>query len=244
MRSFYHAGDIGDVIYSLYVMQALGGGKLYLGERTSYEKLQPRVGITRPIFTRMVTLLKSQTYIRDLQWIAQPPFVDYDLNRFREHWLGLLPTCRTSHLLEMNCHAFKVPFVPTVAWLEAPALHVAPVVLARSFRQRNHHFPWGTVLSRYSDACVFVGTLEEHDDFVHRYGYVKHYDTPTLLRLAEVIKGSHLFIGNSSAPLAIAEALKVNVVQETSEETLEMAHTYTYRGGHTMWHKEMVWPTI
>jgi hypothetical protein len=63
--------------------------------------------------------------------------------------------------------------------------------------------------------CVFVGTKEEHHAFTAKVDMrVPFYQTNTYRELAEVIKGSDLFVGNQSFPYALAEAMKVHRVLE------------------------------
>jgi ADP-heptose:LPS heptosyltransferase len=65
---------------------------------------------------------------------------------------------------------------------------------------------------------VFVGTEEEHGNFngfcLPKFS-IPHYKTPTLLQMAQVIAGSKVFVGNQSAPLAVAHGLCHNAVVET-----------------------------
>ena len=245
MRSFYHAGDVGDLVYGLYVMKVLGGGELLLGERTTLGQLQPRVGIRRDMMLNLVGFLKSQPYVNRVQWMAQPPFVTHDLNAFRKHWLGQLPgTGRDTHLLEMHCVAFGVPFHRDYAWLESAAQRKAGVVVARSARQRNWRFPWREVVRKYKGNLVFVGTSAEYVEFMGSFGQVPRAETPTLEHLMKVIAGCDLFIGNSSAPLAVAEGLKKRVLQETSLETVERAHTRSMRANAVDWYGGMELPDV
>jgi len=246
MRSFCHAGDIGDLIYGLYVMKKLDGGKLFVGTKTDLgSQLQPREGITYEVLLALMPLLKTQGYVRGVQWMEHPPFVDYDLNNFRRHWLGQLKgTGRYTHLLEMHCKAFDVDLDWNEPWLNVPAKRVASVVIARSARQHSHRFPWKKVIEKYKGDCVFVGLEAEHSAFCNNFGLVPWFKTLHFLSLAEVINACDLFVGNSSAPLAVAEALKKRVVQETSLETLEMAHTVCTRKGHVMWDEVTPLPEV
>jgi len=245
MSSFYHAGDIGDLVYGLYVMRALGGGDLLLGERTELGNLQPRMGIRREMMVNLVGFLKTQEYVKRVQWLAQPPFVVHDLNLFRLHWRGELPgTGRDTHLLEMHCAAFGLVTDWNRAWLTMPQKREVAVVLARSARQRNHRFPWREVVQKYRGKAGFVGTDTEHGEFCASFGHVPKLHTPTFEHMAKVVAACDLFVGNSSAPLAVAEGLKVRVLQETSAETLERAHTVCYRSGAMNWTPGMELPDV
>lgn len=246
MLSFYHAGDMGDVIYGMYVINRLGGGELYVGERTDLGEFQPRTGITIALYNFMITLFKSQTYIKNSVWVNHVPFVDYDLNRFRLYWAGQIPfekPINQRHLLEMHCKAQKIEFFDEV-WLKVPDRKKYQVIIARSKRQRNPRFPWMEVLHKYPGRVGFVGLQDEYEEFVRTYGFVEHVPIPTALCLAEVIQGADLFVGNSSFPLALAVAMGKRCVQEVSTETLENAHTRSIFACQTDWFPGYRWPDI
>lgn len=240
MHSCYHAGDLGDVVYSLYVLHKLRNLHLTLGTRTCLQGLQPRTGITWQLYMQLVPLLRGQPCIARLDWNEQPPFAVDDLNEFRLYWRGDFRLPPIAHLLEMYCARFNVPFDAEEPWLVADAERVASVVLARSPRQHNWDFPWPDVVKRYGREAVFVGLPEEYEAFCGQFDpecTVRYQPTPHLWKLACVINGCDLFIGNSSMPLAIAEGLKKNVVQEISKTTVEEAHTAIERKGAVNWRK-------
>ena len=55
---------------------------------------------------------------------------------------------------------------------------------------------------------------EEHEDFQKSFGKIEYYNIDNLLQIAEIINGSELFIGNQSAPMAIAIGLHKAYLQE------------------------------
>ena len=76
-------------------------------------------------------------------------------------------------------------------------------------------FPWRKVVETYGDRASFVGTEKEWRDFCFSFGNVARIPTKTMLDLARVIAGAKMFIGNQSAPAAIAEGLKKPLILET-----------------------------
>jgi ADP-heptose:LPS heptosyltransferase len=64
--------------------------------------------------------------------------------------------------------------------------------------------------------AIFVGMPKEHEYFEWTFGItIPYHKTETVLELAKVIKGSKLFIGNSSFPLALAIGMgHPNIMQE------------------------------
>jgi hypothetical protein len=249
MHSFCHAGDIGDVIYGLYVMKRLGGGELLLGTDSGLGEFQPRVGITMPIYNVLVTLLRLQPCCRSTTWLDHVPFVheQRNLNRFRLFWQGKWhfgKQYKNVHLIEMMCRAASIEFVDEGPWLEAACRHEYPVIVSRSARQRDHKFPWPDVLARYKGKVAFVGLPCEYEVFSRMFGRIPYVQTHMLLALAEVIQGCDLYVGNSSMPLALAVGLGKQCVQEVSTETVVNAHTRTVFGCQRDWHPAFEWPEV
>jgi SAM-dependent methyltransferase len=93
-----------------------------------------------------------------------------------------------------------------------------PVLIHRSPRWQNPVFPWRKVLDLHGSRCIFVGLPSEHEAFVKEFGPVPFRPTKNFLELARLIAGCELYIGNQSAPYAIAEAMKHNAVLEVWPE--------------------------
>jgi hypothetical protein len=249
MRSFFHAGDIGDVVYGLYTMKRLGGGELLLGTTTTLGNEQPRVGITMQIYNTLVTFLRTQPYCRSTTWLQHPPFVSElaDLNRFRLFWKGKWDfgkEYKYVHLIEMSCRAANIGFIDNGSWLYAAERRSYPVLVARSARQHDHKFPWPCVLERFKRKVAFVGLPKEYDAFSQAFGRIPYVQTSTVSALAEVINGCDLFIGNSSMPLAVAVGLGKQCVQEVSRETIINAHTRTVFACQRDYIEPFDWPEV
>jgi ADP-heptose:LPS heptosyltransferase len=93
-------------------------------------------------------------------------------------------------------------------WLTVPRpRRAARVLLHRSARYHKWAFPWPRAYEKYRREAAVVGTPEEHRDFCAYLGPLPYIPTPTFLDLAEVIAGCELFVGNQSAPRAVALGL-------------------------------------
>lgn len=219
MNTFRHAGDIGDVIYSMPVVRAFGGGVLLL-EAASYTR--------RPLIPEnwcgIDLLLKQQPYISDVQqWPTGQP-VTVNLNDFRANLFRSMKVNihKDKHLMHWMCDAHGVPYKACdEPWISVAPKKAARVVFSRSGPGRERHhvyhnplFPWHKVWSKYGSQAVFIGTESEHEAFCGTCGEVPHVKTANLLEAAEVISGCDLFVGNQSAPHAIAEAMKKRIVLE------------------------------
>jgi hypothetical protein len=217
VRSFKHSGDLGDVIYSLPAMRALGGGVLYL---------DPQGGLSSPlvkwdgrnctklnagVIDSISPLLKLQPYIADVRhWRGEP--VDYDLDQFRLHLIF-------QNLSDSHLAAFNLPLTERdKPWLQIDsAITIAdrPFVIARTLRYHGNDTFWEANLPGIKDQSVFVGFPKEYEIFVETFGHpVPHVPTPDILTLTRVLAGCNEFIGNESLCRALAEGLKKNIVIE------------------------------
>lgn len=230
--SFYHSGDLGDIVYSLLACKELGGGFFYLGPEM---KVPERNAVTRVMMTQdhanlILPLIKSQPYIKDAKFDARMPlFIDYDFNQFRPFFWG-------PRRDEMESHGAKKPYSiarahastfglrdidETKPWIfiedKLPILD-HPIVINRTARYRNPLFDWKVIYRYYGRKMIFVGSKSEHEEFCTAFGDVEYFPTANLYELARVIAGSELFIGNQSCANAIAEGLKHPLIQETSSQ--------------------------
>lgn len=85
----------------------------------------------------------------------------------------------------------------------------------RSSRYHNAQFPWKAIVEKYGQYALFVGLRKEWEAFCKEFGPVGYHPTADFLELARLIKGSRLFVGNQSAPYAIAEGLKHPAILES-----------------------------
>lgn len=202
MQRFAHSGDLGDIIYGLPAIRACGGGDLALFDmpgRTAH-------GMTPERAIRIIPLLEMQPYIHRAFFTEST--VDHNINGFRDHPHGNLADRHLSSLgLSWRERDRK--------WIEVDrAIHAADVVICRTERYRNEHFPWDRVLKTYEGRLAFIGTAAEHRLFTEQFGDVPFTDLDNLLDVARVIAGSQLYIGNQTSATAIAEGLKHPYVME------------------------------
>lgn len=203
-HTFKHSGKLGDILYSLPTIRALGGGILHLAEC-------PELGFEAPQIGSILPLLRAQPYIRGVKlWDGK--LTDYDLDLFRQGRVD------RTNLSSLFLHLIGLPDsekdTPWLSVPEEPSIPKIRTVIARSLHCHGLPGFWPTVLKRHGEGAVFVGTLDEHEQFVRDFGYVPRFQTSDLLELAKVIQRADLFIGNQSCPYAIAEGLKKNTIQE------------------------------
>lgn len=205
-RTFFHTGDLGDVIAALPTIRAFGGGELVIGHKPNGQ----RESLSGGRFESLAPLLLAQDYIHSVRW-GEPPPGCIDFSGFRN-----IPHDG------MNLAYWQAKYAEAVIsmepWLAVRALHHGRPIVARSGRCHNSEFPWRAILPRLVDP-IFVGLADEHAAFCSEVGWrVEHVRCSTLLDCARLIAGSRIFVGNQSAPFWIAAAVGAKSVQETWAE--------------------------
>ncbi len=241
MNTFRHSGKLGDIIYSLPSVQALGGGIFYVDPVTRYFE-KPSLGMRTA--EMMVELLETQDYVQRASLFRGEP-VQYDLDRFRERavpvhlfngfqaetdkLIGMLFGDSATKLrqqimpkLEVNIPQFHWESVGLpgkanldVSWLRRiPQKSIADIVICKTARGSGT-LDWA-LLKAYEKRMVFVGLEDEWQAFRRAYFNVEFYKASTLLDLAQVISGTKLYVGNQSFGLALADSMLIPRVAELS----------------------------
>lgn len=200
---FRHSGKLGDVVYSLPAIKAMGGGRLLLSV-TAGSDFGPSQGeALRP-------LLELQPYIESVSF-DQGGSCDHNLDAFRYNNPG------ETNLADCHLQIFGLPSNHRdEQWLIVDEPNPTwPVLFARSRFHHGSEAMWPQMYQEHGHRAAFVGTEHEHACFELEVGKIPYQRTGDLLELARLIAGCELFVGNQSCPYAIAEGLKVRTVQET-----------------------------
>lgn len=223
-KIFHHSGDMGDIIYSLPVIKAMGGGVLFVSPHNRFpyplDSRWSRMGGNASAVDNIRPLLEAQHYIDRVAYTHGTPIsTSYDLNRFRLPWKNR--TARDfDSIKKLHCDAFNIEWPDSKPWLEIRnpiSIPGKPIVVARSPRYHNDQFPWYELVQKFGNQMVFVGDESEARVF-QGFGAPKHkiywHQTSNMLELARVIAGASICVMNQSAPLAIAHGLCKPVVVE------------------------------
>ena len=209
-----HSGNAGDIIYSLPVVKKLH-------ELTSApvnfllkldEPLELLPGTTHPLNNVMlnrtmadglVNLLESQPYINQTA-VYNRQKIHLDLSMFRNSGLDL----SRGNIARWNFYTTGIHADLSEPWLEVEAMDgfSDTIVLARSTRYNNPLIDY-SFLSAYSN-IVFVGVKSEYQRMKKFINNLQWHPVNDFLELAQIIKGSKLFVGNQSFPFSVAEGLK------------------------------------
>jgi hypothetical protein len=133
------------------------------------------------------------------------------LDTFRNH-------IKYNNLSDSHLAAFGLDFKHRDSkWLsiQDPLTVKKKIVISRSVRYHGNFSFWESMLPKIKDDAIFVGFPKEHDIFEYTFGHkIEYYPTESTLDLARVIAGCDLFIGNQGLPHALAEGMKVNLINE------------------------------
>jgi hypothetical protein len=216
-KAFKHSGELGDIIFALPTIRALGGGTLFLnamegrGPREGLPAHNKPTGLTRAAVESLKPLLLHQPYIDEVrEWAGEK--VDFDLHIFRDH-LG------KHNIADSHLAAFGLPTSERdSAWLivaDPIKIDSRPIVISRSVRYHGNECFWDTCIDQLLAKGVFVGYPKDHEIFVYTFGRpVPYYPTPDILTLAGVIAGCEEFVSNQGFPHALAEGMKKTLTLE------------------------------
>jgi hypothetical protein len=218
---FKHSGDLGDIIYSLPTIRALGGGILYL-DPTGGES-DPLVcwGInnrykTTSLNSKTIDLLKplllQQDYIKGVELWDESVSVDYNLNEFRKSLVN-------HNLSDCHLNAFNLPYSERdSAWLKIDQglNHESgrKTLLLRSLRVQSNHTFWENLPDEMIQDALFVGSPFEYEVFSKTFRYEVPFWELSILDLARAIYSCNSFISNQTFGAALAEGFKKNLIQE------------------------------
>lgn len=203
---YFHAGQLGDVIYALPTIRALGPGKLITSLR-------------RDRHDSLATFLRLQSCITEVEHFARggnldfanlPPGTTHDLNQMRLPQYAPLHvrTLIASHSLPFGVEVNSDPWLePGNKWERG---YFDRAIVSRSFRYRRTDIDWRAEIDRLSTMhryVCFVGLKSEYSDFRASYPdlpEVSFIPCPAAEDLARVIYESRSFSGNQSFPLSLA----------------------------------------
>lgn len=232
MEVYSHAGDIGDVIYALPTIKALGGGKLVLFDQPG----KTAHGMTPAKMERMRPLLEMQPYIHGVEFNQHVH--DTNINGFRDHY-------RHGNLADMHLATHGLSWKHRrAAWLEVDRVESKHEVIVHwTPRYGNERFPWERVTQEYQD-CGFIGLAEEHEQFESMFGKIARVEAYDFLQLARLIAGSKLFVGNQSSPLAVAHGLKHPTVMCVSPGANQHHCVFQRMNCVIGWDEKIEWPIL
>jgi hypothetical protein len=215
-----HSGNAGDVIYALPTIKRiyevtgvavnlyLKTGKPLVLSGYSAHPLGA-VMLNEKMVNLLSPLINAQDYIAKCE-IYNGQQIHVDLDFFRAKLFSLDNT----NIARWCGYITGVTPALWQSWLtvEPDTTYADTIILARSERYRNSFVDY-SFLKKYTN-LVFIGVEAEYDDMRKNIPELKWVQVDDFLKLAQIIAGCKLFIGNQSFPFSIAEALKVPRILE------------------------------
>lgn len=233
MKTFHHGGRIGDMVFALWTMKALGGGKLYVSD---YHKGNWDLSIAKS----MEDFLIKQRYIDSVEFIryADLPKVDYDLQKAEDDynpekfhtWDPTGPWPGNANIAQRYATHFGLefdgePWLIKEPWIGFDIVFHCP--LRRSIiKERWSDLLFQLDLDGY--ASVVVGR-EDEDYWISKipFALFNHGDLYTSYRL---ISSCKVFVGSVSSCNAIAEGLGKPTVVEQADGCFNVRPTVSING--------------
>jgi hypothetical protein len=219
MTTYANAGDLGDVIFSLFAASIINDPKsiYHLVDRPFTKSWTPkRIEALRP-------LLESQPYIGGVIYgdpakKATHCFID---------WRAIgRPAMETLALTHAKWVGVDLPEYQPWLFAKPRKGFRDKVVIHRSPRYHNPHFPWAALVEHFGNRVVAIGLPDEHEQLEKTIGRrIPLILTENYLDCAEILSGCGLFIGNQSSPCAIALGLGIPTIQETSPRVADCVYT-------------------
>ena len=233
--AFKHSGRLGDIIYSMPLVQQIAElqGKpvdyyvcsdvpARLGKDVFHPSLD--VMVDTNLFGYIESLLSSQRYINKILHVPARliPRDATDLDQFKSSRLNL----KAGLIYGWYRKAFGVSFPLEAPWLfvdllpksdEMEKYSEISVLVSRTTRFCNTRINY-SILDQI-ERVGFIGLEYEYEDFIARHSLknVRHIKVKNALDLAILMCRAKVFIGNQSSNFAIAEGLKVPRALEAFE---------------------------
>ena len=224
MRTFKHSGDIGDIVYALYAIKKMGGGKLYLdptGGETDIacinQCIDKKTKFNLNSLNYLKPLIEAQDYITEVSvWGGE--ICDYNLNNFRLKYND--GTCRTNTLIDNQLEALNLPLYTdhNESWIKVDnSIKLDRKTLITRTPRYQSNFAWfQSNKFKIRDTAIFVGLPKEHEYFEWTFDIkVPYLPVKDALEMAIVLNSCKAFISNQTSTLGIAIGMgTVSIMQE------------------------------
>lgn len=232
--NFIACGMMGDFIHSLAVVKNIcerdnavaniylsDAYHLYGGDRWRFpiEKVYADVCalIIRQDYINTFTILPNNIILTQ----SETPYIN--LNSWRKSIMfdhskhGFYFRSWTTFLSDYYGYDIKSPY----GWISLPDSHLMKdkIIIHRSLHRHNPSFDWEALLSDIEEEIIFLTcSQKEYDSFPFKSENIKLKLVTTISEMAVCINSCKFFIGNQSAPFALASAFDVNRFVELDKE--------------------------
>mgnify|MGYP000942811741 CR=1 FL=1 len=242
MKTFQTSGRLGDIIYQLYTVKALGGGNILID--LEHHK-NPIEKWNKDVAASIAPLLNYQSYIKGVA-IKEWGFWPYDVNlvdaenapkdpEAYPEWRG--PNWPGNiHIAKRYAQFFHVRWIPGDVWLEAPKTKMVDVVFHAPMHRTTQAIYLAETIQLLANERIRVAIIDPDRNWEvgNSWGFFPHtsvdikrfVDEGTIrreipmdmLEAADWINSAKVFLGAVSSCHAIAEALgKPRLVQQAPD---------------------------
>lgn len=245
--SFKHSGTTGDLIYSLPIVQHLGGGEFYLHLDQIGWMSKQYYGVNPPEFHRgrmngkdfefLKDFMLAQKYITKFEPMdPKNTCITHNLDKFRPAFVA-----HPGNYVDCYADVFGITDAETkellrgTQWITVPnpkKIEGRRVAINRTQRWiPNELSPiWQEWAQQgVPDTAFFLGLPEEHAAFCQALDWnIPLQPTNSLLEVAEYIAGADVFIGNQSVALSVAIGLGHNDIWCEARRDLPISQNECY----------------
>jgi hypothetical protein len=218
---FKHSGDLGDIIYSLPTIKALGGGVLYLDVTggtldplMAKYAFEGQTSLNPASFDVLKPLLVHQPYIEDVRvWKGET--ITHNLDEFRR----LARADFKTNLAVLHLRTFGLDErLYNEPWLELRENCERldkPVVVNRTVRYQSKYHWWLVNKQKFLHRAIFIGHEKEHEVFEYTFRCcIERRDMNDALDIAKALCGAEVLVANQSFVMSLAIGLGVPYYQE------------------------------
>ena len=196
--NYLNGGALGDLIHCLYVVKVIyltigKRGNIYLRQDFFHNRN------VIDVYNDIKNIIEYQEYINKVDLYSSQN-ININLDIFRNSSL----LYQVDWLTNLS-RTFNIPLL-TTSWLKSPKdIKNYKIVINRSLVRHVSHFPWDKIVN--NNKCSFITfNVNDYQNFPFKDKVecliVKNFD-----EMVDIISNCDFFIGNQSAPLAIAYAL-------------------------------------
>lgn len=221
MINFIAGGMMGDFIHSLYALKNICEQKndkanLYITDGHGGDVWRFALQKT---YDDLQELITSQNYINKFEILDIQNFKEdfVNLNDWRknlEHTPAGYVKCWSEVL--SKCYNFSIP--KQYNWINCNKVDINAqnkILIHRSLHRINGEFPWRRLLGNLQEDVLFLTSNEkEWESFAFKNNKISMHYVSSITEMTTAINSCKMFIGNQSAPFAIACALdKLRMVE-------------------------------
>lgn len=200
MANFLVGGRMGDLIHMLYVVKNTPGKHdIFITDKRELHS----DGFLYPLehtYKELLPILTGQEWCNELHIYSHdvPEIINLNLWRRYAYSASWTELFSTNFNVPVNGDAW-INIEPLPNWYKIIAIH-------SSVHEARRGHQWDVVMELYNGQCIFIGSDEERAAFKFS---IPHIKPETLSDYFRIIKSCKFFIGNQSAPLAMAHAMGV-----------------------------------